>query len=72
MPYLVALAVVLLVGGGVTVVSNNSLPGDTLYPIKGASETVRTVLNVSEKGEAEIKAIARRAVIPGMLANCLR
>ena len=56
MPYLVALAVVLLVGGGVTVVSNNSLPGDTLYPIKGASETVRTVLNVSEKGEAELSA----------------
>lgn len=52
------LALIILLGGGTTsLLANNSLPGDVLYPIKiNVNEKVESMLAVTEKGDAEVDA----------------
>jgi len=46
--------VIVLAGGGTVLASRNSLPGDTLYPVKTAGEKVRLFTAVGPKAQAEI------------------
>lgn len=58
-----ALLLVSIVGGGVAIGAEKSLPGDALYPIKvNVSEEVQGWLKVSDEGQAEweIERIRRR------------
>jgi hypothetical protein len=53
----VALASVLLVtilGAGTVAISANSLPGDTLYPVKRISEEVQLLLTLGEERKAQL------------------
>ena len=53
MPVLASLMIALLAGGGVSFASENSLPGDLLYPVKvGINEEVRARLSVSVAAKA--------------------
>ncbi len=54
----VALAVVAGVfglGGGLAYASQDSLPGDNLYPVKLATEQIRRVIEVDDVGEVELE-----------------
>ena len=42
------------IGGGTAYASQGSLPGDTLYPVKLATEQVRLVLTISDTAKAEL------------------
>ena len=46
--------VLLLVGGGTVVAAGNSMPDNTLYPVKLATEQVRLVLTPSQMGKARL------------------
>ena len=47
------LALLLLIGGGVTLVAEQSIPGDFLYPVKiNFNEEVRSLLAVTDQDEA--------------------
>ena len=46
--------VLLLVGGGTVVAAGNSMPDNTLYPVKLATEQVRLVLTPSQIGKARL------------------
>jgi hypothetical protein len=54
--------VALLAGGGTTLASQSSLPGDTLYPVKLVTENVQTAMafNPEKKVELEAKFANRR------------
>lgn len=53
-PTLAAVAAAMLVGGGVSFASENSLPGDVLYPVKiRFNEEVRALLTTSVEGRAD-------------------
>lgn len=51
---LLLIAALLGGGAGATYASQSSLPGDTLYPVKLASEKVQTVLVVNDAKEADL------------------
>ncbi len=52
MPALLALLIVVFTGGGVSLASNNALPGDFLYPFKvSVNEEVRSALTFSDKAK---------------------
>lgn len=56
MPML-AIAAILLVGGGTSFAAQGSVPGDMLYPIKvGVNENVRSALAVTAESEARLQA----------------
>jgi hypothetical protein len=46
--------VLLLVGGGTVIAAGNSMPDDTLYPVKLATEQVRLTLTPSQIGKARL------------------
>lgn len=49
----IIVAVLVALGGGVSVAAQNSLPGDVLYPVKvGINEPVMLALSFSDKGKA--------------------
>lgn len=51
----IALLLLLLIGGGTGVVAENSLPGDTLYPIKiNINEKLESALALTAKAEAKV------------------
>jgi uncharacterized protein YutE (UPF0331/DUF86 family) len=52
-PIIIAL-IAILSGGGVTMASQNSLPGDTLYPVKIAVEDVRAAITISSESKAKL------------------
>ncbi len=56
-PMPIFLSIVLLLSGtaGITLASQNSLPGEMLYPIKLRSEDVRSVLALSTQSKAELE-----------------
>jgi len=43
-----------VLSGGVVAASNNSMPGELLYPVKIATEQARLVLTLSEEGKTEL------------------
>jgi hypothetical protein len=51
---LAAMLITLVVGGGVAAAAGNSLPGETLYPVKLAVEDARLALASSPEAEAEL------------------
>ncbi len=51
----VSLLVLFLAGGGVVAASSNSLPDETLYPVKLARERVQMALTFSEMGKAKLR-----------------
>jgi hypothetical protein len=53
---LVAIVVVVLSGGGTVFAASNSMPDDTLYPVKLAAEHVQLALTFSDVGKAELNA----------------
>ncbi len=62
-PMLASLMIALLVGGGVSFASENSLPGDLLYPIKvSINEEIRSklALSVEAKADWEVTRVDRR------------
>ena len=68
----IALVLVLLSGGGVSLGAEKSLPGDILYPVKlGVNEHVRGWFAVSEEAKAnwEIKRVGRRLEEAEQLAS---
>lgn len=70
-PLIIALIVVLS-GGGVTMASQASLPGETLYPVKIITENVREAitLNPESKAKLEVRFAAERvAEVKEMLAE---
>lgn len=57
MPALASLLVILLVGllgAGAAYASSDALPGDSLYPVKLASEQIRLALSLSESAKAAL------------------
>ncbi len=50
----IAALVFLLASGGTVAAANNSMPDETLYPVKLATETVRLALTPSALGKAEL------------------
>jgi len=50
----IAALVFLLASGGTVAAANNSMPDETLYPVKLATETVRLTLTPSALGKAEL------------------
>jgi len=64
MPFIaIGIAAVLAIGGGASVVANNSVPGDALYGLKiGVNEKIEASLAFSEEAKAEehLEAIAER------------
>ncbi|MBI4692092.1 MAG: hypothetical protein HY773_01470 [Candidatus Terrybacteria bacterium] len=70
-PLIIAL-IAILSGGGVTMASQASLPGETLYPVKILTEDIRSViaLNPEAKVKLEVKFAAERvAEVKEMLAE---
>ncbi len=59
---LVAIVAILGVGGGATYAAQDALPGDTLYPVKIASEEARSFVETNdlEKAELELRFAERR------------
>ncbi|MFQ5996768.1 MAG: DUF4382 domain-containing protein, partial [Dehalococcoidales bacterium] len=49
-----AILVLFMLSGGVVAASNNSMPGEVLYPVKMATEQARLVLTPSEEGKAKL------------------
>ena len=63
MTIIAVLLVAVLTGGGVSVVAENSLPGDLLYPVKiNINENVVAVFSLTAKAKAEweVKRVERR------------
>ncbi len=64
MPFIaIALIAVLALGGGASVVANNSVPGDVLYGLKiGVNEKIEAALAFSDESRADehLEAIAER------------
>lgn len=57
MKAVIAIIIVLIVGGGVSVAANNSLPGDALHGIKvGVNERMRLGMSVSAQSQANTRA----------------
>ncbi len=57
MPILASLVIMVLLGGGVSFAAENSLPGNTLYPVKVKfNEEVRGVLSFGEESKTEWEA----------------
>jgi len=52
---IVAALIVMLSGGGAALASQNSVPGETLYPVKTLTENVRSVLAVNKQSEAKLQ-----------------
>ena len=50
----IVIALSLLVGGSVAYASANALPGDALYPVKTAIETVQLAVSLDEARDAEL------------------
>jgi hypothetical protein len=50
----IAVLVFLMAGSGTVAAANNSMPDETLYPVKLATETVRLTLTPSALGKAEL------------------
>lgn len=61
-PIIIALIAALVGGGGVTMASQNSLPGDVLFPVKVLTEEARAAFAFDAKSEAnlQMKFAARR------------
>jgi hypothetical protein len=60
---IIALIIIATAGGGVTLAAENTMPGDTLYPMKvELNEGIRSVLAVSEESQAywDIRRAERR------------
>lgn len=55
MPALIIALIVLLGGGGLTFASQNSLPGDKLYPVKTLTEEVRTAMAFTPEAKKEVQ-----------------
>lgn len=53
-PLIIAL-IVALSGGGTVAASQNSLPGDTLYPVKTLTEKVEVIAAFSQASKAEVR-----------------
>jgi hypothetical protein len=53
---LIVILVVVLSGGGMVVASSNSMPDNTLYPVKIAAEKVKMAFTFSEIARAELNA----------------
>jgi len=53
---IISVFVLLAAGGGTVMASSNSLPGDTLYPVKLATESVQFTFAFSEEGTANLHA----------------
>lgn len=54
----IVLSIAMVMGGGVSYAAENSLPGDTLYPVKiHVNEEVRSALAVSTKKQAEVETV---------------
>ncbi len=51
----IVLSIMLLLGGGVTLAAENSLPGELFYPVKGVSEKARVTFALSEETKAEFE-----------------
>lgn len=54
-PAFAAFLLLLVLGGGVVIASQKSLPGEPLYPIKRASENVKAIIEPESKQELIIK-----------------
>jgi len=52
-PVIISL-IVILSGGGAAAASQNSLPGDALYPVKTLTEDVRLIITTNEKSKASL------------------
>lgn len=71
-PMFIALVIALVLGGSTAFAAENSLPGDTLYPVKVyVNEQLRDVLEVSDKGQAEwnLQKVERRLLEAEKLAQ---
>lgn len=56
-PMPIAIIIALLIGGGVSAVAEQSLPGDVLFPVKvNVNENVRSFLAISDEAEANLQA----------------
>ena len=56
MPIAIVIALIaMLSGGGAALASQNSVPGETLYPVKTLTENVRSVLAISGQSEAKLQ-----------------
>ena len=53
---LLIVLVLLMAGGGTVAAASNSAPGDTLYPVKLATENVQLALTFSDTGKANLEA----------------
>ncbi len=64
MPFIaIGIAALLFIGGGASVVANNSVPGDALYGLKiGVNEKIEAALSFSDEAKADehLEAIAER------------
>ncbi|MDO8466621.1 MAG: DUF5667 domain-containing protein [bacterium] len=72
MPMFASLMIALLAGGGVSFASENSLPGDILYPIKvGINEEIRAKITLSAEAKAdwEVRRAERRLEEAEKLSN---
>ena len=68
---IIVVFVFLLAGGGTAAAASNSLPGETLYPVKLATERVQFAFTFSEEGTARLHArfAGRRAEEMARLAE---
>lgn len=56
MPIAIVIALIaMLSGGGAALASQNSVPGETLYPVKTLTENVRSVLAIGGQSEAKLQ-----------------
>ena len=53
---MIAVIMVILAGGGTVAAASNSMPGDTLYPVKLATEQVQMAFTFVDVGKAELNA----------------
>lgn len=56
MPIAIVIALItMLSGGGAALASQNSLPGDALYPVKTLTEDMRSALTINKQSEAKLQ-----------------
>lgn len=56
MPIAIVIALItMLSGGGAALASQNSLPGEALYPVKTLTEDVRSALTINKQSEAKLQ-----------------
>lgn len=56
MPIAIVVALVtMLTGGGAALASQNSVPGESLYPVKVLTENVRSIMTINNQSEAKLQ-----------------